>query len=266
MAQHSSIHALLSVLLDHATAEALACLIKGSILPASKTLIVAVQLHQDAPGPIVLKLAVVRLGPMAHLALNGSVLRVRTGAADPVDPAAREAPAHLLVRVVMLRGVHDVHVDVLPNDIPRPVREQQARALADGVEPEAPVEAELPPGLLLDDEARPLAEVLPDKLAEPHLAEEADPLAVLPPLSREPRGPRHRPHLGLGERPEGEHRPRELLLAKLSKEVGLVLDGVGCRPELDGRAAAAAAFVPWSAEPRVVSRGYTVKLPRALGL
>ena len=58
---------------------------------------------------------------------------------------------------------------------PGAVWQEEPGPLADGVEPKALVKAELLPSLLLQDQPRPLSEVLLDELAELHLPKEADP-------------------------------------------------------------------------------------------
>ena len=78
--------------------------------------------------------------------------------------------------------------------------ERDAPALAQGVEPEALVEAHDLAGLLLQERPAPGAQVLPHELAEAHLAQEADALAVAPRLIGQRCGSRQLAYLRLRSR------------------------------------------------------------------
>mmetsp|Transcript_4517 Transcript_4517/g.12995 ORF Transcript_4517/g.12995 Transcript_4517/m.12995 type:complete len:202 (-) Transcript_4517:769-1374(-) len=78
--------------------------------------------------------------------------------------------------------------------------------------------------------ARPLAKMLLDKLAVPHLAQEADALAVGAGLGWQGSGGRQLSHRRLGQWRQWEHAPGQLCLREVGQKVRLVLHGVrGCR-------------------------------------
>jgi len=122
--------------------------------------------------------------------------------------------------------VDDVPGDILSLDEPGPVREAEALALTDRVEPVPLVPAQHSPGLALHDLPLPLPQVVPDEIAVRDLSQEADPLAVSSVLVRKVDFPSEPPDLGLLKPAEGEEGARDLLLAQAREEVRLVLHGI----------------------------------------
>ena len=87
--------------------------------------------------------------------------------------------AVLFFGVVSVGDVDDVFFNVLVDYKPGTAAEAQSFALADGVEPEAAVGAEFPPGLQFDDGSGTFSEEAADEIVVVDFSEETDALLSL---------------------------------------------------------------------------------------
>ena len=90
-----------------------------------------------------------------------------------------------------------------------------------------------PVGPYLVDVALPGRELLLQKNRQVDLADEADALRILAPGRSQVLLFGDAPHLGLGKPPDGEKRPRQLLLRQLAEEIALILVAVDTRQQAD---------------------------------
>ena len=88
-----------------------------------------------------------------------------------------------------------------------------------------------PVGPYLVDVALPGRELLLQKNRQVDLADEADALRILAPGRSQVLLFGDAPHFGLGKPPDGEKRPRQLLLRQLAEEIALILVAVDTRQQ-----------------------------------
>ena len=134
-------------------------------------------------------LRIMDLRAVAHLDLELERLTTsrRRRARHPVDGIGAELVASLVGARVAACRVEHVGLEVLLNDVPRAEGAKgvaqsgaEAASLADGVEPQAPVRADLLARLKLEDGARSLAEMVAEEVVVVELPEEADTLRESP--------------------------------------------------------------------------------------
>lgn len=164
-------------LADDARSEACITIVEGSKLAGSEAFAVALgQLHvrlraiaSECDEGVVLMRAVAHLDLQRQRLLGFPGDRWRAG--DPSDGLSTEMVARLVLRVVVPRRVQHVRLQVLVHHMPRAVRAVSIREdraepppLAHRVEPQATVSADVGTGLIFDDGARALPEVLTEEV------------------------------------------------------------------------------------------------------
>ena len=203
---------------------------------------------QTAPGPCLRLRAQTRSAPGGPC--SGPFPRAagwRPGIAGPADGMNADLRLEEAGRIGMVEGDEErvVAGALSHHDVALVFRvggDTDAPPLPEGEMVQAGVLTELAPIGSADDRSRPVGDIGPEKIPHPHLADEADPLAVLLIRRREAGLPRDPPELGLLQVPDGETGVPQLLLAEQRKEVGLVLIPVrplpDLRPAVRGRRAA----------------------------
>ena len=152
-----------------------------------------------------------------------------------------ELVAVLFFGIVSVGDVDDVFFNVLVDYKPGTAAEAQSFALADGVEPEASVGAEFPPGLQFDDGSGTFSEEAADEIVVVDFSEETDALAVFAAGTGQAGVEGYLTDFFLEVVAQGKEQAGNLQVVDLGEEVGLVLDGVfggrepGAAVDLGGR-------------------------------
>lgn len=150
---------------------------------------------------------------------------------DAVEVADGEVLLVGCLRVVAVRDIDDVLVDVLLDDKPGTSTKAHALALSDGVEPVASVLSYLAPRLQLQNVAGHLAQVAAQVVVVVDLAQKADALRVAAVGWCQVFALGYLAHLVFHHVADGEQRFLQLPVVNLCQEVGLVLHGVGAGAE-----------------------------------
>ncbi len=170
---------------------------------------------------------------VAHLELDGLFvgrLFPRIGG-NEVQVGQAEVVPVLQLRVPAVSHEDDVLADILLHYEPWSAAQSQALALSDGVEPITSVMADYTSCLDVDDLALLFAQQSAHELVVVNLPQETDALTVLSVCTGKTGFLCQSAHFVLHEVTDRKYGMPKLLVCELGQEVGLVLDGIGCRTE-----------------------------------